>query len=50
MELNEYQKLAMVTSSKPNSQLEDLLVGVMGLCGESGEAIDLVKHYFFYAP
>ena len=45
MELNEYQKLAMVTSSKPNSQLEDLLVGVMGLCGESGEAIDLVKKH-----
>lgn len=45
MELNEYQKLAMVTSSKPNSQLEDLLVGVMGLCGESGEVIDHVKKH-----
>lgn len=45
MELNKYQELAMVTSSKPNSKLEELLIGVMGLCGESGEVIDHVKKH-----
>jgi len=45
MTVNEYQKLAMATL---NSQLEKkdvLLNGVMGLCGESGEAIDIVKKW-----
>lgn len=49
MELNEYQKLAMRTDDpkKYNSAINRLLNGVMGLNGESGEAIDLVKKAIF---
>ena len=45
MTINEYQKLAMTTLNPALSQKEVLLNGVMGLCGESGEAIDLVKKW-----
>ena len=42
---NEYQSLAMKTLN-PRLQKKDVLInGVMGLCGESGEAIDLVKKH-----
>ena len=42
---NEYQKLAMTTLNPALSQKDVLLNGVMGLCGESGEAIDIVKKH-----
>ena len=45
MTINEYQKLAMTTLNPALSEKEALLNGVMGLCGESGEAIDLVKKW-----
>lgn len=45
MNINEYQKLAMTTRNKALSQEDTLINGVMGLCGESGEAIDIVKKY-----
>ena len=45
MNINEYQKLAMVTLNKKLSKQDMLINGVMGLCGESGEAIDLVKKH-----
>ncbi len=45
MTINEYQKLAMTTLNPALSEKEILLNGVMGLCGESGEAIDLVKKW-----
>ena len=45
MTINEYQKLAMTTLNPALSETEVLLNGVMGLCGESGEAIDLVKKW-----
>ena len=45
MEVNEYQKLAMKTWSKRLHGEEMLINGVMGLCGEAGETIDLVKKY-----
>ena len=45
MTVNEYQKLAMTTLN-PELDLKDVLInGVMGLCGESGEAIDIVKKW-----
>ena len=45
MEINEYQKLALTTLN-PNLDDKDVLInGVMGLCGEAGEAIDLVKKH-----
>ena len=45
MTINEYQQLAMTTLN-PNLSKKDVLINsVMGLCGESGEAIDLVKKW-----
>ena len=48
MEINEYQKLAMVTLNNKLDKKEILTNSVMGLCGESGEAIDLVKKHLFH--
>ena len=48
MEINEYQKLAMVTLNKKLEQKEILTNSVMGLCGESGEACDIVKKHLFH--
>ena len=45
MTANEYQRLAMVTLNPDLSQKESLINGVMGLCGEAGEAIDVVKKH-----
>ena len=42
---NEYQKLAMTTLNPQLAQKDVLINAVMGLCGESGEAIDIVKKY-----
>ena len=45
MTINEYQKLAMTTLNPALNQKDVLINGVMGLCGESGEAIDIVKKW-----
>ena len=45
MNANEYQKLAMTTLNKDLSKKDVLINAVMGLCGESGEAIDIVKKH-----
>ena len=45
MTINEYQKLAMTTLNPALSDKDILINGVMGLCGESGEAIDIVKKH-----
>lgn len=45
MTINEYQQLAMTTLNKELSKKDILINGVMGLCGESGEAIDIVKKH-----
>ena len=45
MTVNEYQKLAMTTLNPELSKKDVLINGVMGLCGESGEAIDIVKKW-----
>lgn len=42
---NEYQRLAMTTLNPALSKRDVLINGVMGLCGESGEAIDIVKKH-----
>ena len=42
---NEYQKLAMSTLNPALSKKDVLINGVMGLCGEAGEAIDIVKKH-----
>ena len=54
MEMNEYQKLAQRTDNReyvPGTiegiDIDKLLNGLIGLNGESGEAIDLFKKFFF---
>lgn len=44
MKINEYQELAMTTLNPELSKRDVLINSVMGLCGESGEAIDIVKN------
>lgn len=45
MTINEYQRLAMTTLNPALSKQDVLVNSVMGLCGESGEAIDIVKKH-----
>lgn len=45
MTVNEYQQKAMQTLNPELNQKEVLVNSVMGLCGESGEAIDIVKKW-----
>ena len=45
MTINEYQELALRTLNQDLSERDVLINGVMGLCGESGEAIDIVKKH-----
>ena len=45
MTANEYQKLAMRTLNPALDKRDVLINGVMGLCGEAGEAIDIVKKH-----
>lgn len=46
MDFNEYQRFAMRTA-RDTSGDKLILNGVMGLCGESGECIDIVKKHLF---
>ena len=48
MTINEYQQLAMTTLNKDLSKKDILINGVMGLCGESGEVIDIVKKHIYH--
>ena len=45
MTINEYQQLAMTTLNLQLNKRDVLINGVMGLCGEAGEAIDIVKKH-----
>ena len=45
MTINEYQRLAMTTLNPALDKKDILINGVMGLCGESGEVIDIVKKH-----
>lgn len=48
MTINEFQQEALRTAShKGVIPEEELINGVMGLCGESGECVDLVKKHVF---
>lgn len=46
MEINEYQMAALRTANKGTEQ-NLLLNGVMGLVGEAGECVDLMKKHMF---
>ena len=48
MNANDYQKLALRTLNPDLTQRDMLINSVMGLCGESGEAVDLVKKHLFH--
>ena len=43
MTINEYQRLALTTLNPALNEKDVLINGVMGLCGESGEAIRTVR-------
>ena len=45
MQVNDYQKAAMATLNLALDKKDVLINSVMGLCGESGEAIDIVKKW-----
>lgn len=45
MRVNEYQEAAMATLNPTLDKKDVLINSVMGLCGESGEAIDIVKKW-----
>ena len=45
MTVNEYQKLAMTTLNPELNKKDVLINGVMGLCGDSGVAIDFGKKH-----
>ena len=47
MNVNEYQREAMTLLNPAIPQKDVLLNALMGLCGESGEAIDLMKKHLF---
>lgn len=46
MTVEEYQRLAMATLNPALDRKEVLINSVMGLCGEAGEAIDIVKKWY----
>lgn len=46
MTVNEYQELALRTSNKELTPLGHMIEGTMGLCGEAGEAIEIVKKHY----
>ncbi len=45
MQFNEYQKEALKTQSKTG---DPLLMGALGLAGECGEVIDIIKKVIFH--
>lgn len=47
MTLNEYQALAQRTANKDLKGIEVIRDGCYGLCGESGEVIDILKKHEF---
>lgn len=42
---NEYQQMALRTERGMDKKYPRILNGLMGLCGESGEAIDILKKH-----
>lgn len=43
MNPNKYQELAQRTSNRQLTQVEHLINGALGLCGEAGEVADSIK-------
>lgn len=47
MNVNEYQKEAMTLLNPALTEKDVLMNALMGLCGEAGEAIDLMKKHLY---
>ncbi|NFD56103.1 nucleotide pyrophosphohydrolase [Clostridium botulinum] len=47
MNFKEYQEKALRTKGNYTDNIDQLINGVMGLNGESGEVIDIVKKYLY---
>ncbi len=47
MTINEYQQAAIRTANKTLTDTEQLANGLMGLNGEAGESIDILKKHLF---
>ena len=47
MTINDYQKEALRTEQGMTKDFPRLLNGLMGLCGEAGETIDLMKKHLY---
>ncbi len=47
MKVNDYQKEAMTLLNPALTEKDVLMNALMGLCGESGEAIDLMKKHLY---
>ena len=47
MNINEYQREAMTLLNPALTEKDVLMNALMGLCGESGEAIDLMKKHLY---
>lgn len=47
MTINEYQKNALRTANKSLNSFQQLENGIMGLNGEAGECIDILKKHLF---
>lgn len=47
MSANEYQRLALSTANPELDSSEQLINGLMGLCGEAGEVTDIAKKWMF---
>lgn len=45
MTINQYQTLALRTEKGMSKKYPRILNGLMGLCGESGECIDILKKH-----
>jgi NTP pyrophosphatase (non-canonical NTP hydrolase) len=51
MELNEYQRKAMVTKKNYATKKDQEINGLLGLAGEAGEVCDMIKkHYSVGTP
>lgn len=49
MTINEYQKAALRTANPRLTLTMQLENGLMGLCGEAGEAMDILKKFLLVA-
>lgn len=47
MKINEYQQAALITENKDTAPDMRIVNGVMGLAGEAGECVDMIKKHMF---